>query len=297
MTIAQEISTIQKFAQVWTNSFLAVLEQLGAASIKSSLSEPETLAAPSQDEMGKSVCAPFSSGGLLQGALLWMAAKGSAVQLAQLLLSEPADPAAEFTDTHKDAFAELLRQVAGQAATLWKRETSAETELVFLTAVAPETESGQSVTLALTGEKLSSVSLRLFLNAGLCKALLSFAAPVPAAPAPQNPETAMPVAGRQAPAEHESPASPGLPSNLDLLLDVELDATIRFGERSMLLRDVFGLMPGAVVELNQQVNEPAELLVAGRLIARGEVVIVDGNFGLRVTNVVSAGTRAELLRM
>ena len=65
----------------------------------------------------------------------------------------------------------------------------------------------------------------------------------------------------------------------------------------MLLREVFALMPGAVVELDQQVNEPAELLVAGRLIARGEVVIVDGNFGLRVTDVVSAGQRAELLRM
>jgi len=64
----------------------------------------------------------------------------------------------------------------------------------------------------------------------------------------------------------------------------------------MLLRDVFALMPGAVVELNQLVNEPAALLVAGRVIARGEVVVVDGNFGLRVTEVASRGQRAELLQ-
>jgi flagellar motor switch protein FliN/FliY len=83
--------------------------------------------------------------------------------------------------------------------------------------------------------------------------------------------------------------------NLALLLDVELQATIRFGQRDMLLREVFSLMPGAVVELNQFVNEPAELLVAGRLIARGEVVVVDGNFGLRVSEVAFAGQRAALM--
>ena len=87
----------------------------------------------------------------------------------------------------------------------------------------------------------------------------------------------------------------GATPNLALLLDVELQATIRFGQRDMLLREVFGLMPGAVVELNQLVNEPAELLVAGRLIARGEVVVVDGNFGLRVSEVAAAGQRAALL--
>jgi len=78
---------------------------------------------------------------------------------------------------------------------------------------------------------------------------------------------------------------------------VQLEATIRFGEREMLLQDVFGLTPGAVVELNQLVNEPAELLVAGRLVAKGEVVVVDGNFGLRVTEVVSRSQRAEMLSL
>ncbi len=94
-----------------------------------------------------------------------------------------------------------------------------------------------------------------------------------------------------------SQLSDGPIPNLALLLDVELEATIRFGQRDMLLREVFGLMPGAVVELNQQVNEPAELLVAGRLIAHGEVVVVDGNFGLRVTEVATAGQRAALLEL
>jgi len=78
---------------------------------------------------------------------------------------------------------------------------------------------------------------------------------------------------------------------------VELDATIRFGRHEMLLRDILGLMPGVVVELDQLINEPAELLVAGRMIARGEVVVVDGNFGLQVTEVASDRQKAEILQL
>jgi flagellar motor switch protein FliN/FliY len=85
-------------------------------------------------------------------------------------------------------------------------------------------------------------------------------------------------------------------TNLSLLLDAELGATIRFGNRELLLREILGLTPGDVVELDQHVDEPAQLIVAGRAIARGEVVVVDGNFGLRITEVASASQRAEVIR-
>ncbi len=80
------------------------------------------------------------------------------------------------------------------------------------------------------------------------------------------------------------PANAGSP--LDLLLDVQLEATIRFGERQLLLRDVLSAGPGSLIELDRELQEPADLLVAGRLIARGEVVVVNGHFGLRVTELV-----------
>ncbi|MDE3137491.1 MAG: flagellar motor switch protein FliN [Acidobacteriota bacterium] len=85
-------------------------------------------------------------------------------------------------------------------------------------------------------------------------------------------------------------------SNLDLLLDVELEASIRFGQKELLLRDVLNLRPGAVVELARQVNEPAELLVAGRLMARGEVVVVEGNYGLRITEILGPAERIAAIR-
>lgn len=79
-------------------------------------------------------------------------------------------------------------------------------------------------------------------------------------------------------------------------MDVELDVTLRFGERQMVLHDILDLSAGSVVELNQNVQEPVELLVGKKVIARGEVVVVNGSYGLRVTEIVSPMERIESLR-
>jgi flagellar motor switch protein FliN/FliY len=75
------------------------------------------------------------------------------------------------------------------------------------------------------------------------------------------------------------------PVNLDLVMDVELSVTLRFGQRQLTLREVMDLTSGSVVELDRQVEEPVELLLNGTVIARGEAVVIDGNYGLRVTEV------------
>jgi flagellar motor switch protein FliN/FliY len=74
-------------------------------------------------------------------------------------------------------------------------------------------------------------------------------------------------------------------TNLKLVLDVELNMSLRFGQRQLPLRDVLELASGSVIELDRQVDDPVELLLDGKVIARGEAVIVDGNYGLRVTEV------------
>jgi len=73
--------------------------------------------------------------------------------------------------------------------------------------------------------------------------------------------------------------------NLDLVMNVELNVTLRFGQRQLTLREVLELTSGSVVELDRQVEEPVELLLNGMVIARGEAVVIDGNYGLRVTEV------------
>jgi len=94
------------------------------------------------------------------------------------------------------------------------------------------------------------------------------------------------------PATEESPIATAARSpeeNLEVLKHVELAVSLRFGGRRMLLKDILDLSAGSVVELDQQIQQPVDLLLDGRLIARGEVVVVEGNYGLRVTEVLAHG--------
>jgi flagellar motor switch protein FliN/FliY len=78
------------------------------------------------------------------------------------------------------------------------------------------------------------------------------------------------------------------PENLKLVMDVELNVSLRFGQRQLPLREVLELTSGSVIELDRMVDEPVELLLDGKLVARGEAVIVDGNYGLRITEIPQA---------
>jgi len=95
-------------------------------------------------------------------------------------------------------------------------------------------------------------------------------------------------------------APPPLPSalspGLELLLDVELEASLRFGAREMPLGEILDLGPGDVVPLDRGVADPVDLLVGDKIVARGEVVLINGNFGLRVTEVAEPKKRLESIR-
>lgn len=82
----------------------------------------------------------------------------------------------------------------------------------------------------------------------------------------------------------------------DLLLEIELDATLQFGSRELQLKDILALGLGDVLELNRHVSDPVDLVVGDRIVARGEVVIVDGNFALVVTAVAEPQQRLESIR-
>jgi flagellar motor switch protein FliN len=75
--------------------------------------------------------------------------------------------------------------------------------------------------------------------------------------------------------------------NLNVVMDVELGVALRFGQRRLTLREVMELVSGSVVELDRQVDEPVELILDGKVIARGEAVVIDGNYGLRITEAVT----------
>jgi flagellar motor switch protein FliN/FliY len=85
------------------------------------------------------------------------------------------------------------------------------------------------------------------------------------------------------------------PKNLDLLLDVTLPISIELGRTTMNVQDILNLGPGSVVELNKLAGEPVDLLVNNKVVAKGEVVVIDENFGLRVTSLISPEERLKSL--
>lgn len=87
-----------------------------------------------------------------------------------------------------------------------------------------------------------------------------------------------------------------VPENLAVIMDIELTATARLGKVEVPLSEVLNYGPGSIIELGHLVDEPVELLVNGKLIARGDVVVVDERFGLRITEIVSPQERIESLR-
>ncbi|HTK86631.1 MAG TPA: flagellar motor switch protein FliN [Nitrospiraceae bacterium] len=83
--------------------------------------------------------------------------------------------------------------------------------------------------------------------------------------------------------------------NLDFILDIPMQVSVQLGSTKMLIRDLLQLGQGSVVELEKLAGEPLEVLVNHRLVARGEVVVVNEKFGIRLTDVVSAVERIQHL--
>jgi flagellar motor switch protein FliN/FliY len=90
--------------------------------------------------------------------------------------------------------------------------------------------------------------------------------------------------------------SAAAPGRLDLILDVTLPVTVELGRARMQIQDVLKLAPGSVIELDKSAGDPVELYINDRPIAKGEVVIIDENFGVRLTSIVTATERIKTLR-
>ncbi|HVT93225.1 MAG TPA: flagellar motor switch protein FliN [Bryobacteraceae bacterium] len=95
------------------------------------------------------------------------------------------------------------------------------------------------------------------------------------------------------PSTEDISSEQNLSTRMDLLLDVQLPVSVSFGQSQLPLRDVIKLTTGSIIELNRTISEPVEVIVNNCIIARGEVVVVEGNFGVRIQQVVS---RQERLR-
>jgi flagellar motor switch protein FliN/FliY len=119
------------------------------------------------------------------------------------------------------------------------------------------------------------------------------AEPTPAAARPQPQNPAPPGAQFQ---ELKPAAAPGTSRDMDFLLDIPLEVTVELGRTRMFIKDLLQLGQGSVLELEKIAGEPMEVLINNKLVARGEVVVVNEKFGIRLTDIISPTERVRQLK-
>jgi len=257
---------LHSLADVFGKSFGDVLSQALATPWSVEI-KPEEEVAPSDDSVP--LCFGLSPSGSLQGNAAFQLLKADARSLGQKLLKEPADASSELNAEHKQAIEGLLHQVAEQAVGSLKIQYG-EVSLQ-VSSIEPPSWPATTVLLVASAGPVGTLSMQVRFSNELVAALPA------AAVETQTPAVEAPII---------------VDSNLDLLLGVDLNLTLRFGQRTLTLREILDLSSGSVIELDRRVQEPADLLLGDKLIARGEVVIVDSNYGLRITEVCDARHQA-----
>jgi flagellar motor switch protein FliN/FliY len=260
---------LRAWLETWKTCVEQVLSQVSGQTMAFEISA-EPLPAADSD-----LWYAVTAGGAAQGEMAMRLAADSAVRLAQRFLGET-EPTGGPSAEHKEALEELLRQIAGQAATALAAPVGGEVQFqLAAAAAAPAWPAASTACLRTRDEAGTLVIIEIQISAALVTALQAAAeAKAAAASAPTATPTAAPV---ELPPEAAS---------YQRLMDVGLEVKLRFGSRRMVLRDVLALSAGIVVELECNVNAPVDLLLDGRTIAQGEVVVVDGKYGLRVTQVL-----------
>ena len=188
-------------------------------------------------------------------------AQKTGLQLARAMLAEVPGDETALSAEDEELLAEFWRQAAGRASTDMKH-LLADSPLEYVDARPTDSQPAAWATLSLKSEKLScALTARVSM------------------------EFVRSLANPQPEVKASNPEPPLAANNLDLLLNVPLAVSLRFGQQKMPLRNILQLTSGSVIELDRQAEDPVDLLLNERLIARGQVVVVDGCYGLRVTEV------------
>jgi flagellar motor switch protein FliN/FliY len=266
---ANQIADIKR--QAFSNAFFNALMEAMTEASGSSWSFSPAAEGESIAEGSELVWTKLTLDGSLQGEFLLELERAAASMLVSKIVRLPAD---EFGEEHSAALLKLIKSGTDRFRFALKQEFGSFT---VKAAVASDAASDRAYVsqIAASDDAGNRAAIRMYLGSSLAEAL---------APPPSK-------AGNPAVASVKQPKSAAAKAiadqlNLNLVMDVELNVTLRFGQRQLTLREVLDLTTGSVVELDRQVDEPVELLLDGVVIAKGEAVVVDGNYGLRVTEVL-----------
>ena len=228
----------------------------------------------------------------------WLLFKQSeAMAFGQLMLGEEFSAFSDFTSVHEDAVREAVNQMMGSAAAAVKvfcgrpvsfgqselRRIDESPDWQRALVGVPPRQWFLEARLTIDGEPAAQVFL--VVTPAVAQEITGLAPG--AAPAAEGPGDVFPSLK-----EKEG----GSPLGIDLILDITLPVTVELGRTRMLIRDILNLAPGSVLELDKLAGEPVDLLVNDKPIAKGEVVVIDENFGVRLTNIVNTTERIKNLR-
>jgi len=241
------------------------IEQL-ATSLGSTISQLINAPVEHRVQQGEASAELWANALLTDGAgvaLAFSFSRATGLFLARALLSEPVGEARELNSEDRELLVEFWKQAFGRASTDL-RAALHETSLEYSDEQKPEWTPATEMACHFHLQDGTELAFGLRLSLGMVKAVSVVDSSLRAVSASSEVHTA---------------------DNLDLLLEVPLAVSLRFGQRLMPLRDVLQLASGAVVELDRKPEDAVDLLLDERLIARGQVVVVDGCYGLRVTEV------------
>ena len=239
-------------------------------------------------------CSHISSSGDIDGKLMICLTPALATTLGDLMLGGEGESKEDMNEEDLDATKEIISNIMGGFST----SLSAQKELPKLTFNVDDIEfinEDSEVDISNYSKiytynaKIANTNSELYIAVDE-NILSNFT------PQDQEEESEIKNSSKSSNCNDEEELSPTEIKNISLIMDVKLPVRVRIGSRKMLLKDVLNMDIGSVIELNQLANEPLDVLVGDKVIAKGEVVIVDGNFGIQISEIGTKRERLEKLR-
>jgi len=285
------------------NDFVKLFESETVATIEALIGQAPTLALKEEQDLSiiSNIVPPIVivdlsiSGDIEAKAMVALPANLSA-SLSDMMLGEDISDREDVSDDDLDATKEIVSNIFGAIS----NTLSAQKEMPVLSFKIEGIQFNEDneISLELYSKMFvynfsidSLKSLLMFiLDDKIVTALSGSTQEVQVEQDGQKASASIPVASDDS-CEHVELSSDEI-NNIALIMDVKLPVRVRIGKKKMLLKDVLNMDIGSVIELNQLANDPLDILVDNHVIAQGEVVIVDGNFGVQITTI---GTKRERL--
>ncbi|MCB1053514.1 MAG: flagellar motor switch protein FliN [Acidobacteria bacterium] len=304
----EQVETLGILSEVLADSSFTVLSMLlgkdiELAPMRSDIIKADEIAA----ENKPFVIGKVQFGKSCRGQMFYFFYLRDATALIDLMLGGEGESSDQLDDDSSDALNETINQIMG--ATCQTLSEKSGSSITVDQVVIADGADKDFVAKTCGSPEFGGVEFSLFLDGildskafvGLDKALLESLTQVmnkkAAAPEPEAPQSA-PVqdySNKQQTQVASAPSPVYSNPNIELLMDIELPVIIRIGRTELLLQDILKLTPGAIIELNKASDDPIDMLVNNKLVARGEVVVVEGNFAFRITEIVSTSARIRSL--